>query len=115
MSERIAKVNSLIQRALSDIILLEHNHPSFKLISIVNVDTARDLSNSKVGVSSLENEEDVVKYLTKLTPVLQKKLAKKITLQKLPKLTFHLDEETAYLNHMNTLIQDVENNTENTN
>lgn len=103
------KVNSVILRALSNIILLEHNHPSFQMISVVKVDTAKDLSNSKIYVSALKNEQDLIKYLEKLTGVLQKKLAAEIKLRKLPKLTFHIDTETEYLNHINDLIQKSEN------
>ncbi len=102
----MSKVNSVILRALSDIILLEHNHPSFQMISVVKVDTAKDLSNAKIYVNSLKNNEELVKYLKKLTPVLQKKLSKIVKLRKLPALRFEIDTETEYLNHMNQLIQE---------
>ena len=104
MSQRIAKINSLIQRALSDIILLEHNHPSFKLISILRVETTKDISQAKVYVSALQNEEDLTKYLTKLTPTLHKKLAKKIKLRKIPSLKFYIDQEGEYINHIHHIL-----------
>lgn len=104
MSERIAKVNSLLHRVISDIILLEHNHPSFQLISVMRVDTAKDLSHAKIFVSSMKNEEELIKYLTKITPLIQKKLTKKVNLRIMPKLKFELDVETDYLNKMNELI-----------
>ena len=104
MSKKIAKVNSLLHRGISDIILLEHNHPSFQLISVMRVDTAKDLSHAKILVSSMKNEEELIKYLTKITPLIQKKLTKKVNLRIMPKLKFELDVETDYLNKMNELI-----------
>ncbi|MDP4008010.1 MAG: 30S ribosome-binding factor RbfA [Candidatus Peregrinibacteria bacterium] len=104
MSERVSKVNSLLHRAISDIILLEHNHPSFQLISVMKVDTAKDLSHAKIFVSAMKNEEELIKYLTKITPVIQKKLMKKVKLRITPKLRFELDVESDYLNKMNELI-----------
>lgn len=105
MSERIAKVNSVLRRAIGDIVLLEHNHPSFQMISVVKVDTLKDLSSAKVYVSAIRNQEDLVKYLTKIQPIIQKKLAKRVKLRILPKLKFMLDLETEYLAKMNRLIE----------
>ena len=105
MSERIEKVNSILLRALSDIILIEHNHPRFKMISVLKVDTSKDLANAKISVSALENAEDLVKYLTKLKPVFRKKLARKIKLRTLPNLAFYLDEDGDYLGHIHSLFE----------
>ena len=104
------KVNSLIKRAVSDIILLEHNHPSFQMISIIKADTAKDLSNARIHVSALKNEDDLIKYLNKLAPIIQKKLTKKVKLRTFPKLKFVLDTETEYLNNINRLIQKADKN-----
>lgn len=107
MSERIAKINSVLLHALGNIILLEHNHPSFQMISVTKVETSKDLSVAKVYVSSLKNRDELLKYLEKLTPVIRKKMAERIELRIMPKLTFHLDMEKEYLNKIEDILCDL--------
>lgn len=107
MSERIAKINSVLLHALGNIILLEHNHPSFQMISVTKVETSKDLSVAKVYVSSLKNRDELLKYLEKLTPVIRKKMAERIELRIMPKLTFHLDMEKEYLNKIENILCDL--------
>lgn len=104
MSERIAKINSVLLRTLGDIILLEHNHPSFQMISVTKVETLKDLSVAKVYVSSLKNRDELLKNLKKLTPVIRKKMAERVELRIMPKLTFHLDIEKEYLNKIESIL-----------
>lgn len=105
MSDRIAKINSVLRCTLGDIILLEHNHPSFQMISVTKVETLKDLSVAKVYVSSLKNRDELLKYLERLTPVIRKKMAERVELRIMPKLTFHLDMETEYLNKIDGILK----------
>lgn len=109
MSARIQKINSVLLHTLGNIILLEHNHPSFLMISVIKVDTAKDLSGAKVYVSALQNQEELIKYLTHLTPVIQRKMAGKVELRIVPRLTFHLDAQTEYLNKIDNVLNENQN------
>lgn len=97
MSEyRLKRVASLIQHAISEMILtgIVKDHRVSSFISVTEVVVSKDTSYAKVYVSSFENPQSVenaVKALNHAAGFIQARLGKKLRLRNTPKLTFYQD------------------------
>lgn len=99
MSERILRVNSEIQKAISYIIANEIKNPLIKgLITVTKVDTTTDLDQSKIYLSIFEeeNREEVFNQIKHSAGFIRRELAKAVDLRKVPFLTFYLDDSFEY-------------------
>lgn len=99
MSERILRVNSEIQKAISNIISNEIKNPLIKgLITVTKVDTTTDLDQCKVYLSIFEEEsrEEVFNQIQHSAGFIRRELAKAVDLRKVPFLTFYLDTSYDY-------------------
>lgn len=99
MSERILRVNSEIQKALSNILTYEMKNPLIKgLISVTKVDTTNDLDQCKVYISIFDesNREEVFNQIKHSAGFIRRELARAVDLRKVPFLTFYLDTSYDY-------------------
>ena len=99
MSERILRVNSEIQKAISAIIANELKNPAIKgLITVTKVDTTTDLDQSKIYLSIFEEEtrEEVLNAIKHSAGFIRRELARMVDLRKVPFLTFFLDDSYDY-------------------
>ena len=99
MSERILRVNSEIQKAISNIISNELKNPIIKgLITVTKVDTTTDLDQSKIYVSIFDEKtrEDVFNAIKHSAGFIRRELARQVDLRKVPFLTFFLDDSYDY-------------------
>ena len=99
MNERILRVNSEIQKAISDIISNELKNPLMKgLITVTKVDTTSDLDQSKIYVSIFEEDtrEDVFNAIKHSAGFIRRELARRVEIRKVPFLTFFLDQSYDY-------------------
>ena len=92
----MSRINSEIQKAIAEIVSNKMNNPDFDglIISIIDVDTAADLSIAKVAVSVLSTDEMqrlIILELTKAKGFIRKELGKMIRLKTLPDLEFYPD------------------------
>ncbi|MFA5021747.1 MAG: 30S ribosome-binding factor RbfA [Patescibacteria group bacterium] len=97
MSHRIFQVNELIRQELSKLFLTELEFPSDCLVTILKVETSKDLRNAKVWFSVLP-----VKYTKKVSNKLNSNsghlhflLKKKLSMNPLPRLFFAFDDTEA--------------------
>ena len=93
MKHRLLRVNELVKRELSGIIVRELNFDS-AIVTINQVDVTNDLKNAHVYVSVLgtESADSVIKKLEEHRVSLQAELAKHVVLKYTPHLNFHLDD-----------------------
>ena len=99
MSERILRVNSEIQKAISYIIANEIKNPLIKgLITVTKVDTTADLDQCKVYLSIFEEDtkDEVFNQIKHSAGFIRRELAKAVDLRKVPFLTFYLDDSFEY-------------------
>ena len=99
MSERIMRVNSEIQKAVSEIISYELKNPIIKgLITVTKVDTTNDLDQCKIYVSIYDkgSREDVLNAIKHSAGFIRRELAHRVDLRKVPFLTFYLDDSYDY-------------------
>ncbi len=94
MANKHARIASLIQKNISDIILFELKNPIMKLVNVSYCDISNDFSLAKVYVTHLNREQtnDAVNQLNKLKGAIRTSLAKKMDIYKVPELVFIKDE-----------------------
>lgn len=93
MSQKIQKINELINRYVNDIITRELSLKSGVFITISKVDTSSDLRYSTVFVSIFPEKEIgyAVQTLERELYKIQGSLNKKLSLKFLPRIKFKLD------------------------
>ena len=96
MSNRIVRINELVQREISDILRQRHTAESVA-ITIAEVRVAPDLRDGRVFVAIVGDAAAVAdrfRWLKKRAPEIREELSKRIVLKFLPHLTYVLDESS---------------------
>lgn len=92
-SFRIQKVNSLLKREISQILLKEIDFEN-TFVSITEVESTGDCSQASVFISVTpeENEEKALSILNKNIYDIQKQIDKKLKMKPVPKIHFEIDQ-----------------------
>ncbi len=96
MSNRIVRINELVQREISDILRQRHADEAVA-ITISEVRVAPDLRDGRVFVAIIGDAAAVAdrfRWLQKRAPEIREELAKRIVLKFLPRLTYVLDKSS---------------------
>jgi ribosome-binding factor A len=96
VSNRIVRINELVQREISDILRQRHTAESVA-ITIAEVRVAPDLRDGRVFVAIVGDAAAVAdrfRWLKKRAPEIREELSKRIVLKFLPHLTYVLDESS---------------------
>jgi len=98
MSLRMEKVNRQLQKLIMSIIQKEIDDPDMDFLSITRVETTKDLQESRVYYSLLneENLDKAKQILDRMCGFIRSNLAKKIRLKVLPQLHFMPDDSMKY-------------------
>lgn len=94
-SRRIERINELLRAEISELITREIKDPRLSgMISVTEVDTSPDLRVAKVYISILGSEEErriAINALQKAAGFFRKELGGRLTLRRIPELSFRLD------------------------
>ena len=96
MSNRIVRINELVQREISDILRQRHAAEAVS-ITVSEVRVAPDLRDGRVFVAILGDADAVAerfRWLQRKAPEIREELAKRIVLKFLPRLTYVLDKSS---------------------
>ena len=108
MALKKEKINNIIQRELSSILMMEVKDPHIGFCTITDVEVTSDLSYAKVYVSFLnKNTKKSMEALERSKGYIRSLLAKRITIRKCPELQFVLDTSLAYGNKIETIINEI--------
>ena len=93
---RMSRINGEIQKAIAEVVSNRLNNPELDglIISIIDVDTAPDLSFAKVAVSILSTEQTknlVVAELNKAKNFIKREVIRMVRLKSVPDLVFYVD------------------------
>ena len=95
MSHRIERVNSAIQKEISELLQREVRDPRLStLISVTKVDTAPDMKTTRVYISDLGNEAErleTIKVLASAAGFFRHELARTLKLRYTPEILFIAD------------------------
>ncbi len=111
MSKRIDKVNQLIREHLAQIIREELSLKNTVLVTILKVDTSKDLryATSFLSVYPINEKDYVLKTLKKEIGRIHKVLYKKLFMKSLPKIRFVIDENQEKVAEMEEIFEKIRN------
>ena len=110
MSNRIIRVNELIQRELSDI-LRKHYQSEAVTITIAEVRVSPDLREARVFVAVVgdaETEEKKLRWLRSKAVDIRAELSRRIVLKYLPKFEYLLDDSAVRGSRILQVIHEIE-------
>jgi len=114
MPQRIPRVNQLIKKELSQILLREVEFPKDVLVTVTRVETSVDLNQTKVFISTLpENQsEKVLKLLNRQIYNIQQELNKRLKMKFIPKIEFWEEKKTREAGEVEELLEEIKNQNE---
>ena len=107
--KRNLRVNQLIKKEISQIILREINFPKDLLVTVTRVETSANLIQAKVYVSVMpENETaNVLQILDNLIYDLQQKLNKRLKMRPIPRIIFVQEKKTQEAARIEELLEKI--------
>lgn len=111
-SRRQCKVEEQVKRILGDILQDGANDPRIGFVSIVRVETTRDLKIARVYVSIMGEEGEIHKSLEGLQSArsyFQRELGQRISSRYTPVISFALDKSIEYSNRIDRILSELNN------
>ena len=107
-SNRVEKVNSLIQHLLGGI-LLPYTVPLKGLVTVTKVQCSKDLRWAKVWVSNVDGDEKAtLNTFNNNIYDIQGELNRQLAMKMVPRISFHLDTSGQYADHINKIFKKIE-------
>lgn len=108
-SNRIQKVNQLIKKELSQLILKEIDFPFEFLVTVTRVETTRDLRESNVWISTFpeEKSETTLNILNRNIYFLQQKLNKRLKMTPLPRIKFLKEKKISEAGKIEKILEEL--------
>ena len=112
MSERIARLNELLKREISETLLKQEGFDREILMTVTRVDISPDLSEAKVFISVMpeERREKVLDSLRKNIYHIQQEVNNKLFLKKIPRIVFHEEKAVEEAARIEELISEIHKN-----
>ncbi len=109
-----SRVEAKIHRILSETIIHDIKDPRLKNVSINEVKLSPDLSNAKIYCSSFimskDDSSELVSLISKASGIFKKNIGKRVSLKKIPQLSFIFDDHEEYANQLTDLIDNTVKN-----
>lgn len=107
------RLNDQIRDEVADLLMHQTNDPRLfdRLISVTGVETAPDLSRSKIFISVLGSEaeaEETLAHMQRAVSFFRRELAGRLNLRRTPELDFRLDRSIAEGARINQLLRGIE-------
>ncbi len=95
MGYRKERLEELIRRVVSELLLREIKDPRIGFVTITDVSLSKDYSVARIGISVLNEEKDLNKTLQGLESArgfIQKQVGREIRMRTIPKIVFYFDK-----------------------
>ena len=116
MTRRLQRLNGLFREELSDLLLRQVKDPRLaQFVSITRVAISPDLSHARVFVSVMGSEEEKASTLEGLTAAanyLRRQLNNRVSLRRMPELSFRRDESMEKGAHVLDLLNQISEESE---
>lgn len=111
MSNRIQKINELLKEEVAKIIFKEIENPELELLTVTKAEISSDLKKATIWVTSLKDVSPV-RLLNILNGkrtlfLIQKFLAKTLTLKFIPKIEFKIDTSYEDIQKIENLLKEI--------
>jgi len=112
MSRRIQRLNELIKREVSQVILREIEFPKGILATITRAEVALDLSQAQIYISVIPDKyfSKILRILNNNAPLLQKRINQLLTIKKVPKIKFIEEKTTKEADRIEEILEEIKNN-----
>lgn len=112
MSERIQKINQLLKRELSQLLLKEIEFPKDILVTVTRVKTSGNLNEAKAYVSVMPEKESerILRILERKIYYLQQKINKRLKMRPVPQIKFLEEKETRQAGRIEELLEKIKEN-----
>lgn len=114
MTRRTERISNLIRQEVSDLLRQQINDPRLvSPVSVTKVVTTSDLKYAKVFISTLgdeANESEILEGFTAASGFLRRELGKRLSLRRIPELSFHFDDSIKRGAEVLRLIEQVSSN-----
>lgn len=109
MSKRIQRVNQLVKRELSQLLLREVKFPTDTLVTVTRVETSPDLRESRIFISVMPEAKTakIIDFLQGRIYGLQQKINKRLKMKPLPKLKFLEEKKTKEAGRIEELLEEI--------
>lgn len=106
---KIERINSLLEREISSILMLEVKDPDIRFVTITRVSTTSDLGFAKVYVTVLNDnrKEETLKALKDASGFIRHELMERVDLRHIPELQFLYDESIEYGKKIESIIEEI--------
>jgi len=116
MTRRLERLNGLFRQQLSDLLLRQLKDPRLaQFVSITRVIISPDLSHARVFVSVMGSEREKASTLEGLTAAanyLRRELNNRISLRRMPELSFRRDDSLEQGAHVLDLLKQISEESE---
>jgi ribosome-binding factor A len=111
VTNRITKINSLIQQHIGEIITRDISLKPGVFVTVAKVDTTPDLRYTRIFISIFPEKEInyAVKTLEKELYQIQGALNKKLAMRPLPKIEFKVDMTESRADEIEKLLKEIKN------
>jgi ribosome-binding factor A len=109
MFSRIDRINELIKETLARIIAEEVEIPTDVFVTIMKVDTSRDLRHARVFASVFPEKKfgETLRTLSKRIYFIQGRLNKKLSMKPLPKIEFVADKTEVEADKIEKVLKEI--------
>ncbi len=107
MTKRIQRVNALIKREVSQLLLREAEFPLDVLVTVTRVETSSNLIDCNVWISTMPEEkaEATIVFLNRRIYELQQKMNKRLKMRPIPKIKFLGEKKTGEAGRIEELLE----------
>lgn len=107
--KRAARVSDLIREEVADIIMNKIKHKSLGFVTVTDAKVSDDLRNATVYLSVLnaEDKKKTVRKLNESASFIKGELGRRLKIRYVPQLTFMIDEAVEYGRKIDTLLDHI--------
>lgn len=112
---RLNQQESRVKKIISHLLQNEVKDPRVGFVSVTGIDLTKDLSECKVYVSMLGNDQEIeetMKALRSASGYLRKQVASRAKLRRTPALDFIYDESLSYGSKIDKILKEVKKDEE---
>lgn len=110
-TDRIKKVNSLLEHEISKVLQKEIMFPNGSLVTVMKVETTSNLIEAKVYVSCFPDNKasQALEILKKSAYDIQQEINKKLNMRPIPKIIFMIDKTESKAGKVEQLLNELKN------
>ncbi len=111
MPERIERINQMMKREISNILLSEIRDPRVSFVTVTHVDVTKDLRYARVSFSIIGDAQKLAEAqagLNHASGYIRKLIGQRVRLRFIPEIEFLYDQSLEYSDRIEKTLQDIQ-------